>query len=653
MSRMKLVVTSGFVVLTVSLWAAAARSQDDRLAKSLGLTASDGSLPLWTKPSADALRDLGEFAREAQQGVMLVGYQQNHGTAWVISKQHRLLATNAHVADILLEAKGKMFAIPNGTSTLYSVERVWYHPGVRRRVGGVSAGSFSDKPEEGSVDPNSPDVAVLQLSSAGPDLPYELPMAGPEVFPTLFAQTAAILGYPGHDTSWPALGDTPGATFHEGVVSRLTNFQNSASCDLSEKQFLQYTMSTWGGFSGSPILLPSGKVVAIHNSARIAENEARGFKTSIAHGIRIDSLWELLVHHHLTDKVPIPVASSSVNVARWFKEDPRDKALREAIALVEEGVELLYTKQDHAGGAQKCNEAIKLVPTYAFAYSERSSSHVNYVATYRLRLTAKQRAEQLAAAEKDAQRAMQLDPTNPAFVLDLAAVYCSAAIVLDLETAQRRELLGQAIAIAEKVMQVPGLEYPRAYAFSIRGAANDGLGRYDQALLDHNEAVRLAPNVPGILWSRSEYWRTRGRPDLQQRDLAEVARLRSEGANSLENDLKILTSGREQTWKLTEQGEHPRDLRLTLQKAGFQGRENVGTLNSLTPNFSSLEFTWKLVKKSSGRFIEIRGKGFEQLGPEAIIEYSLDGDVLTLKSGTAVFEGSGPLPLQGNWEVAK
>ncbi len=188
------------VACFVSLLASVARSQDDPLADKLGLTKDNGSLPVWAQPSYEARRELGAFVRKAQQGVMLVGYQGNRGAAWVVSKKHRLLATNAHVADVLHEAGGKVFAILNGTSTLYKVERVWYHPGVRRWVDGSSSGLHAEKPEAASVDPNCPDIALLQLDSESPDLPVELNMAGPAAFSSLFAESAAILGYPGHDT---------------------------------------------------------------------------------------------------------------------------------------------------------------------------------------------------------------------------------------------------------------------------------------------------------------------------------------------------------------------------------------------------------------------------------------------------------------------
>src|SRR5262245_28405038 len=108
----------------------------------LGQTRDAGALPFWTKPNADDIRTLGERAQAMERGIFVIGYSKNHGTGWVISKKHRLLVTNAHVADIMVEAGGKMFAIPSGTSQVYRVQRIWYHPGVRRIFQGDSIRSM-------------------------------------------------------------------------------------------------------------------------------------------------------------------------------------------------------------------------------------------------------------------------------------------------------------------------------------------------------------------------------------------------------------------------------------------------------------------------------------------------------------------------------
>jgi hypothetical protein len=111
--------------------------------------------------------------------------------------------------------------------------------------------------------------AVLQLAG-GPERPVEWPLATTEELKNLCALAAAgIIGFPGHDTEgWPSLGDKAAATYHDGVISRITDFRMNPSGPTEEQQFVQYTMATWPGFSGSPVFLANGHVVAIHNMGR-------------------------------------------------------------------------------------------------------------------------------------------------------------------------------------------------------------------------------------------------------------------------------------------------------------------------------------------------------------------------------------------------
>ena len=146
----------------------------DSVAAKMGLTRESGSLPVWERPSPRAVQKLTATVRNIQAGVFLVGNERSSGTAFVISRKHRLLATNAHVADISHEF-GPMLAIQNDTTRAYEVEQIWYHPGVRRALRG-SLPVRSQKPEDGHVEANSPDVAVLQLAE-GADLPMEFELA--------------------------------------------------------------------------------------------------------------------------------------------------------------------------------------------------------------------------------------------------------------------------------------------------------------------------------------------------------------------------------------------------------------------------------------------------------------------------------------------
>src|SRR5262249_45226231 len=160
-----------------------------------------------------------------------------------------------------------------------------------------------------------------------------------------------------------------------------TDFQMDAGAPAGELQMLQYTMATWAGFSGSPILLPSGRVAAIHNMARTIKNQ-NGETRSIAHGVRIDCLLELLVHPGLTAKVPFAVDKSKVGLDKGLKPAPRGEKARadfaKACELVEEAYYQTYVLRAHDKAVAMCEEALNLAPSYAKAYNRRGIALTNF-----------------------------------------------------------------------------------------------------------------------------------------------------------------------------------------------------------------------------------------------------------------------------------
>lgn len=348
--------------------------QTDAVAEALGLTRENKALPLWEKPPAPAVEQLAAQVRSSHEGVMLVGHpDRGYGTAFVISREHRLLATNAHVADILHHA-GSMLAIRNGTSDVYEIERAWYHPGTLRKKG-ETLSVRSQAPGDGSIDPFSPDVAVLRLKP-GSSIPVELPFATDDEVRDLFARPVGMLGFPGYDTvAWPQLGQKAQATFHQGVVSRLTDFSLNADARPEELQMVQHTMSSWGGFSGSPLFLPNGHVIALHNMSR---NVSRGGEVrSIPHGVRIDYLWELIAYHQLENDVPLPVDSQSLNVTRYDQPRPQDEKLRIAQQHCANAVILVMTGKNQ-DAVREAQQAIDLVPTFSTGFAARGSAYSNF-----------------------------------------------------------------------------------------------------------------------------------------------------------------------------------------------------------------------------------------------------------------------------------
>src|SRR5690349_19148082 len=65
----------------------------------LQLDKASKSIPLWAPVPASEGNDLSALVHRLHPSIFLVGSHEGRGTAWVISKENRLLATNAHVAD--------------------------------------------------------------------------------------------------------------------------------------------------------------------------------------------------------------------------------------------------------------------------------------------------------------------------------------------------------------------------------------------------------------------------------------------------------------------------------------------------------------------------------------------------------------------------
>lgn len=498
----------------------------EEAAQTAGDDSSSGSLPVSTAPSTEQRQDLGATARDLAGGVFLVGGEAGTGTAWVISKEHRLLVTNAHVADIRHDSGGKMVAVQNGTSTFYDVEKVWYHPGVRRILKGHRISIRSADPKDGDIDTHSPDVAILQLAAGGPELKTEFIPASLEELTKIFAQPVAIMGYPGHDThGLPRQGESAAATFHSGVVSRVTDFQFNNGTPAAEHQFVQYTMSTWQGFSGSPVFLPSGRVVSVHNSSM---QDRRGDEVrSIPHGVRVDCVLEMLVHHKLDGLVSFKFDQSALNIQRWIEPDARTEKARadlaKAATLIDE-CNALYEQGDNVGAAKKCEEALALLPTYAPAYSTRAG--IFYAAWVKSSDWPTDRAMTvLNQALDDATRANQLTP-GLEILLQLGRIRNAMTWETD-DTSHSEKVLLVLTPLLENEKALDTLS--RASTLQVRGNSYNMVGKNDLALADYNECVRLDPKNPGRYEARGRFLESMKRAAEASADFLYADKLRGEG----------------------------------------------------------------------------------------------------------------------------
>lgn len=496
----------------------------DAVAERLGLTRENGSLPIWEKPSSEAVENLSQQARSSNEAIMLVGSpDRGYGTAFVISKENRLLATNAHVADIM-HPSGQMLAIRNGSSEIYEIEQAWYHPGLLRFKGnGIEV--RSQRPTDGDVDPASPDVAVLRIK-AGPAIPVQLTFATADEVCDLFAQPVAMMGFPGYDTTaWPQLGQKAQATFHQGVISRITDFNLNASVSPEEAKRVQHTMSSWGGFSGSPIIIPNGHVVALHNMSR---KVSRGSETrSIPHGVRVDCLWELICYHKLDELVPIPVSRSQFDLGRFDKPRPQDEQYHKAIERVN-AAWLLILNREHSEAVEVASEAIELAPGFATAYRARAMAYMQYgVANYQ-KLGSQDRVKYARLASRDMKQAIELEPTN----ISLLVGYAECAVNERIGAGIPRSGLGEFREVYSKLLETQGLS--DAEKATIYAARSGTQPTPDSALKDANTAIDIRPWWLGGYNARYNIWLMSGNSGRARNDRAIYEKLEKAWAANTE-----------------------------------------------------------------------------------------------------------------------
>lgn len=449
--------------------------------------------------SEAATQDLSQAARRAQHAVILfvAGDKETigMGTGFVISRKHRLVVTNAHVAD-LFAIYGSMSAFVNDAGTEHRVDRVWYHPGVLRVIDGNGVGVVrSMNPQIGDVHMDCADLAVVRLSDEGPELPAEMALAGPREIEELLGKPIGLLGFPGSDTK---LTDDdlarPQATYHHGVVSRMTDFRMKNAVPNKLRQLVQHTASGVPGASGSPLFLADGRVVGVHSSLRVEATEV--YREQTSHGIRIDALWELLAYHKLDDKVPLPVDRATLDTARFDKPDPELEKFKKVWKLLDEA-ESLFSKEEFAEAGNRCNDAIEIAPDYPYCYQLRCEVYNGYAAEYQKILPPEKLLEQLELAEADAEKVYELQNTADSVLNHALAINnVGVAALKAKQTARAERSHLRAVEMCRLLLEGVDLDLEsQARAYSIRCKAMTEMRQYAQALQEISEAVRLQPNV--------------------------------------------------------------------------------------------------------------------------------------------------------------
>ena len=467
------------------------------------------------EPSPADAEALAAAARRLAPAVLMVGHPGGgHGTAFVISRRRRLLATAAHVADHLHEAGSTMLARPDGLATTYRVERAWYHPNVARELDeGLVV--RSDDPRDGKVHPSGPDVAILRLAAEGPDLPVEFALADDDALRDLAGRAVGRLGFPADvNPAWPGPAHAPAAKLAVGTVLRLTDFALDSAVPAARRQQVEYSARGLGGESGGPIFLPDGRAAAIAVGTYVAR--PRGSK-SIHFGIRVDALRELIAYHGLGDAPAGPLPSA-------WGPDPHLGQYREAVRLVR-AARKATSRKDYAAAGAKCNEAIRLAPRYGLAYLQRGQVFLDYLSARWAALPDAEKLRLSGWAVVDAGRCIERDRYKAeAYLVWMQGTLDCARVRPDPDACR------SCIACADSMLDPDHVtdfnDAQRSYALACRAQARDLLGDPDGALKDYDEAIHLAPDVPSWYLLRARAHDRAGHPDRAARDRAKAEGLR-------------------------------------------------------------------------------------------------------------------------------
>jgi Trypsin-like peptidase domain len=332
------------------------------------------------KPSPEESLQLEKVSRAMKPAVVRLAFPLEAGkgywgagTGFVISREHRLVATAAHVADRVSNGRQGIARV-DGTEHAYDVQRVWYHSGLQRIFDEYLFVRSAD-PRDGRVDTSSPDVAVLQLSSGGPELRAEFELAGDEEVARLEGRPVGILGYPiSLGRSWPAINEAPPAAFAASAIGEMADADiegRHAAGPPPTRQYLWFDSFIRVGGSGSPMFLSNGRVVGMLTGTTLPQLPGRNYPDV---GFRIDCLRELLAYHKLDNRTSHERAIA--DGARAWGADPNLDRIRGAVQLGREADVLRISKKFDLALA-KSNQAIALMPDYEAALLRRGKVYLS------------------------------------------------------------------------------------------------------------------------------------------------------------------------------------------------------------------------------------------------------------------------------------
>jgi hypothetical protein len=428
------------------------------------------------------------------------------GSGFVISTKHRLVATAAHVAEFAL-GRG-LAVVREGTQTAIRVTRVWFHPGLHRKLDrGLVV--RSDDPRDGKISFRGPDVAVMQLSDSSTGLPLELDLANDDDLRAMDGQVAGMFGYPGYaEGEMPPHVRPARAAFCSVTVGRSADDLGNPDFPFKQRQWIWFDGGLGDGASGAPLFLMNGRAVAIYTHGTLTVCDENPYWDC---GFRIDCLRELLTYHKLNDLAQGPLENEKPN-PEWGP-DPHLLDYRRAVGLVRSAQELRRAS-NYRDAVQQCEEAMALAPGYGGAFLERSKAYLFFLGSRWAELSSNERDLYSLWAWRDSYHALDICPEwNYARMIHTQNVIfrahaLSQAPVLKLLIGDMDEML------REDWCHGPLSSGERSFALNCRALCHALLGQSKEAENDYSESIRLAPTVAQWYTNRADFWSKNGRADL-------------------------------------------------------------------------------------------------------------------------------------------
>jgi tetratricopeptide (TPR) repeat protein len=362
------------------------------------------------------------------------------GTGWLVDKADRLLVTNYHVVNRNEEVK-VVFPQFDGRKRVIP-EKSHYRKKARAFRGQVIA---RDKQR---------DLALIQVASL-PDQAEALLLAAESAGP---GDRVHSVGNPGaSDALW---------VYTSGTVRQVYRKRINYGDFTVEARIVETQSPINPGDSGGPVVNDAGELIGV-TTGQSRKGQLVSYCIDVS------------------------------EVRAFLGGEGQTATTKTAESLTRRGVEHAQ-RREYAAALRDFNEALKLDPKYAPAYSYRSAVFVN--------------RDELERALKDADEAIKLNPK-------LASAWSNRGAAL-----RHKKDYAAAVDSLNKAVEI----HPKGFAALYnRGLAHYEMGQYDQAINDLTAFVKLRPKAPeGYQW-RARAYAKKGDEAKAKEDQKKAAELKS------------------------------------------------------------------------------------------------------------------------------